>query len=275
MCSRPWTVTRAPTACRHTTAHYRTIRSVTGESAGADPRHRPSTATAKVASTPARNVGTVRQHTHPSATCPDAAAARIVTAPPGSIPGWQQISPALPQFMRATYPTIPASRSRHGRNRHAPNQQSRRRSRSRNGRRCRGRRTRNRRRGRRPDHGRSRRNRGRGRRPRRNPSHSQNPDRLSRPRNPGPGRDRCPSRNPSQSRSPDRRRPRNRSREALQRELPAHCLIFPGTGHAYGHIQVPARWPQPDLSHRLSAARPPHVILGWHRSGQGDRHDPR
>jgi hypothetical protein len=209
------------------------------------------------------------------ATCPDAAAARIVTARPGSIPGWQQISPALPQFMRATYPTIPASRSRHGRNRHAPNQQSRRRSRSRNGRQCRGRRTRNRRRGRRPDHGRSRRNPGRGRRPRRNPSHSQNPYRLSRPRNPGPGRDRCPSRNPSQSRSPDRRRPRNRFREALQRELPAHCLSFPGTGHAYGHIQVPARWPQPDLSHRLSAARPPHVILGWHRSGQGDRHDPR
>ena len=104
------------------------------------------------------------------ATCPDAAAARIVTARPGSIQGWQQISPALPQFMRATYPTIPASRNRHGRNRHAPNQQSRRRSRSRNGRQCRGRRTRNRRRGRRPDHGRSRRNPGRGRRPRRNPA---------------------------------------------------------------------------------------------------------
>jgi hypothetical protein len=30
--------------------------------------------------------------------------------------------------------------------------------------------------------------------------------------------------------------------------------FFPGTGHAYGHIQVPARWPQPDLSHRLPAA---------------------
>jgi hypothetical protein len=51
----------------------------------------------------------------------------------------------------------------------------------------------------------------------------------------------------------------------LQRELPA---ILSRPGHAYGHIQVSPRWPQPDLSHRQSAARPPHVILGWRRAGR-------
>jgi len=143
------------------------------------------------------------------ATCPGTAAARVATARPGTIPGWQQITPAL---TRAKYPAIPASRSRHGRNRRAPSRRSRRQSGNRSGRPCRSRRTQSRC-GRRLDHGRNRRNPGRGRRPRRNPNHSRSPCRLCRPRNPGPGRDRCPSRNPSQSRSPDRglNRPRTAS----------------------------------------------------------------
>jgi hypothetical protein len=50
----------ARAARSHTPAHHRTIRSVNPESARAGPRRHTSTAPAAVASTPAANVGTVR-----------------------------------------------------------------------------------------------------------------------------------------------------------------------------------------------------------------------
>jgi len=96
-CPRPSTVTRAPAARSHTAAHHRSIRSVRGESARAAPRHRTSSAASAVASTPAANVGTVRQDTDPPfrLTCPDGRGARLIrpgmvltSSSPGNGPAW-------------------------------------------------------------------------------------------------------------------------------------------------------------------------------------------